>query len=328
MILVVGGAGYIGSLMVKHLRRKGERVAVFDNFSRGHRAAVGGVEQVIEGDLRSPGDLERTFAGHAFECVMHFAALASVGESVRVPDLYYDNNVVGCFHLLEAMRRHGVGKLIFSSSAATYGEPREIPVVEDHPQAPTNPYGETKRVVEQMLRWYHGAFGMSSIALRYFNAASCDPEGELGEDHDPEEHLIPSLLFAALGRRESVKVFGTDWPTPDGTCVRDYVHVADLCVAHYLALKRLRQREVCEAFNLGSDSGHSVLEVIRTAEEVTGRPIAWRAAPRRPGDPARLVASSRKARAELGWQPEYPDLASIVRHAWQWFESHPRGYRA
>jgi UDP-glucose 4-epimerase len=325
VIGVIGGAGYIGSLMVKRLRAAGERVVVFDNLSRGHRASIGDAP-FVEGDLRRPDDLARLFGAHDIECVMHFAAFASVGESVRVPEVYYDNNVLGCLHLLEAMRTHGVTKMIFSSTAATYGEPVEIPIGEEHPQIPTNPYGETKRVMEQMLRWTHGVHGLGSVSLRYFNAAGADPEGEIGEHHEPEEHLIPNVLAVALGRRESVDVYGTDWPTPDGTCVRDYVHIDDLCQAHYLALERLRQRSVCEAYNLGSDDGASVLEVIRTAEQITGKPIPWRAVARRPGDPARLVASSAKARRELGWKPRYGDLRSIVGHAWQWHRSRPHGY--
>ncbi len=327
MIGVIGGAGYIGSLMVKRLLAMGERPVVFDNLSRGQRAAVRGAE-LVEGDLRRPADLAAFFAAYPIECVMHFAALASVAESVRAPELYYDNNVVGCVHLLAAMRAHGVSRLIFSSTAATYGEPDAVPITEDHPQRPTNPYGETKRVMEQMLRWHYGAYGLSSVTLRYFNAAGADPQGELGEHHEPEEHLIPNVLAAALGRRDTVQVFGTDWPTPDGTCVRDYVHVDDLCQAHYLALTRLRERETCEAFNLGNGDGCSVLEVIRAAEEVTGRSIGWRAAERRPGDPARLVAASARARAELGWQPRYPEIKSIVGHAWAWHQAHPDGYPA
>ncbi|MEO8503727.1 MAG: UDP-glucose 4-epimerase GalE [Acidobacteriota bacterium] len=326
MIAVIGGAGYIGSLMVKRLLAKSESVVVFDNLSRGHREAVRPGAELVEGDLRRPQDLERLFAGRAIECVMHFAALASVGESVRVPELYYDNNLVGCFHLLEAMRAHGARRLIFSSTAATYGEPETVPIDEQHSQIPTNPYGETKRAVEQMLRWYHGAHGLSSISLRYFNAAGADPEGELGEHHEPEEHLIPNVLFAAAGRRGPVHVFGDDWPTPDGTCVRDYVHIDDLCSAHYLALERLRGRDACEAFNLGFGDGFSVLEVIRAAEAVTGQPIPWQPAARRPGDPARLVASAEKARRELGWTPRSSALSTILTHAWAWHRSHPAGY--
>jgi UDP-glucose 4-epimerase len=325
MIVVIGGAGYIGSHMVKYLLARGERVVVFDNLSRGHQLACAGAE-TVRGDLRRADDLERLFAGREVECVMHFAALASVGESVRAPELYYENNVVGCWLLLEAMRRHRVPAMIFSSSAAVYGEPRQVPIPEEHPQQPTNPYGETKKVMEQMLRWYGGAHGIGSVSLRYFNAAGADPEGALGEDHQPEEHLVPIVLLTALGRRPEVKVFGTDWPTPDGTCVRDYVHVTDLCQAHHQALRRLRGGARCEAYNLGNGQGYSVLEVIRAAERVVGRDVPWSAAPRRAGDPARLVASAQRAQEALGWRPEYPDLETIVRHAWQWHRRHPEGY--
>ena len=325
MLAVIGGAGYIGSHMVKYLRARDERVVVFDSFDRGHRAACAGVE-VVEGDLRRADDLESFFAARQVECVLHFAGLASVGESVAAPERYYENNVVGCWLLLETMRRHRVPTLIFSSSAATYGEPRQVPIPEEHPQEPTNPYGESKKVMEQMLRWYEGAHGIRSVSLRYFNAAGADPDGELGEDHAPEEHLIPIVLEAALGQREGVKVFGTDWPTEDGTCVRDYVHVTDLAQAHHLALQRLRTGSRHEAYNLGNGTGYSVLEVIRTAESVTGRAIRWSAAPRRAGDPARLVASATRAREVLGWRPEYPELEAIIRTAWQWKQAHPHGY--
>jgi UDP-glucose 4-epimerase len=300
-------------------------VVVFDSFDRGHRAACAGVE-VVDGDLRHADDLEGFFAARQVECVLHFAGLASVGESVAAPERYYENNVVGCWLLLEAMRRHRVPTIIFSSSAATYGEPRQVPIPEEHPQEPTNPYGESKKVMEQMLRWYEGAHGIRSVSLRYFNAAGADPDGELGEDHTPEEHLIPIVLEAALGQREGVKVFGTDWPTEDGTCIRDYVHVTDLAQAHHLALQRLRTGSRCEAYNLGNGTGYSVLEVIRTAESVTGRAIPWSAAPRRAGDPARLVASAARAREVLGWRPQYPELEAIVRTAWHWKRAHPHGY--
>ncbi len=328
MILVVGGAGYIGSHMVKDLVARGERVVVLDNLSLGHRAAVRGAELVV-GDLRDRATLDAVFGRHEIECVIHFAALASVGRSMREPEAYYDNNVGACANLLAAMRAHGVRRLIFSSSAATYGEPRHLPIDEEHPQVPTNPYGETKRVMEQMVRWHGVAHGTAGVALRYFNAAGADPEGELGEHHEPEEHLIPLVLLTALGRRPAVQVFGTDWSTADGTCVRDYVHVNDLCQAHYQALERLRRRgdeaAGCEAFNLGNEQGSSVLEVIETASRVVGRPIPWVVAPRRPGDPARLVASSSRAREVLGWRPRY-DLATIVDHAHRWLASHPAGY--
>jgi UDP-glucose 4-epimerase len=325
MILVIGGAGYIGAHMVKLLRRRGEPVLVFDNLSRGHRAALAGAA-LVEGDLRRRGDLERVFGGRAIECVMHFAALASVGESMRAPELYYDNNVVGCFNLLEAMRAHGVERLVFSSSAATYGEPQAVPIGEDHPQRPTNPYGETKLVMERMLRWYGEAHGLRSVVLRYFNAAGADPDGELGEDHAPEEHLIPLVLGAVLGKRREVEVYGTDWPTPDGTCVRDYVHVVDLCRAHALALDRLRRGEPSAIYNLGGGSGWSVRQVIAAAGQVVGSDIPWRPAPRRPGDPARLVASCDRAERELGWRAERGALETILRDAWEWHRRHPGGY--
>ncbi len=325
MILVIGGAGYIGSHMVKFLLQKGEQVVVFDNFSTGHRKAVVG-GHLEQGDLRNPDDLDRVFHKYPIECVMHFAAFIFAGESMRNPAKYYENNVLGCWRLMEAMRLHGVKQIIFSSTAAVYGDPLQIPIPEEHPLNPTNTYGETKRVMEGMLNWYGQAYGIRSIALRYFNAAGADPEGELGEDHRPEEHLIPLVLFAGLGRREHVAVFGTDYDTPDGTCIRDYIHVADLCEAHYLALQRLRKGAPSTVYNLGNGQGYSVLEVIRTAEQVIGKPIPTVYADRRAGDPVRLVASAEKARQELGWHPRYPDLATMIEHAYRWFLKHPNGY--
>lgn len=325
MILVIGGAGYIGSHMVKYLRQKGERVVVLDNFSTGHRQAVLG-SPVEQGDLRDSETLNRVFRKYDIECVMHFAAFIFAGESMRDPAKYYDNNVLGCLRLMEAMRLHGVPQIIFSSTAAVYGEPTEVPIPETHPLNPANTYGETKRVMEGMLRWYGQAYGIRSIALRYFNAAGADPDGELGEDHRPEEHLIPLTLFAALGKRESISVFGTDYDTPDGSCIRDYVHVWDLCDAHYLALQRLRAGASLEVYNLGNGHGYSVLEVIRAAERVVGKPIPTVYAPRRPGDPARLVASSENARRVLGWHPRYPALETMIAHAYRWFVAHPNGY--
>lgn len=325
MLLVIGGAGYIGSHMVKYLLQKGESVVVLDNFATGHTGAVlGGILE--QGDLRDPDSLNRIFRKYDIECVLHFAAFIFAGESMRDPAKYYDNNVLGCLRLMDAMRTHGVSQIIFSSTAAVYGEPIEIPIPETHPQNPTNTYGETKRVMEGMLRWYGQAYGIRSMALRYFNAAGADPDGELGEDHRPEEHLIPLTLFAALGKRESISVFGTDYDTPDGSCIRDYVHVWDLCEAHYLALGRLRAGAPSEAYNLGNGQGYSVLEVIRAAEQVVGKPIPTVYAPRRAGDPARLVASAEKAQRELGWRPRYPQLETMIEHAYQWFTRHPNGY--
>ncbi|CUU34148.1 UDP-galactose 4-epimerase [Armatimonadetes bacterium GXS] len=325
MILVIGGAGYIGSHMVKYLLQRGESVVVLDNFSTGHRAAVRGAT-VVEGDLRDMETLQRVFAQYPIECVMHFAAFIFAGESMRHPAKYYDNNVLGCLRLLEAMRISGVSQIIFSSTAAVYGEPQQIPIPETHPLQPTNAYGETKRVMEGMLHWYGQAYGIRSIALRYFNAAGADPEGELGEDHRPEEHLIPLVLFAGMGKRPNVSVFGTDYDTPDGTCIRDYIHVWDLCEAHYLALQRLRSGAPSTVYNLGNGQGYSVLEVIRTAEQVIGKPIPVVYAERRAGDPVRLVASAEKAQRELGWKPQYPDLATMIEHAYRWFLKHPEGY--
>jgi UDP-glucose 4-epimerase len=325
MVLVIGGAGYIGSHMVKCLLEAGEEPVVLDNLDQGHREAVL-CDELIEGDLRDRDLLDRIFRERDVECVMHFAAYASVSDSVADPAKFYDNNVLGCHTLLEAMRAAGVDEIIFSSSAATYGEPEQTPIQEHHPQLPTNPYGETKLVMERMLKWYWGAYGVRSVSLRYFNAAGADPEGKLGEDHDPEEHLIPVILQAALGKRDQVMVFGTDWETPDGTCIRDYVHVTDLCDAHMLALGALRDGADLLAYNLGNDEGFSVKQVIETCQRVVGRPIPWGPAPRRPGDPALLIASSALIRAQLGWVPQYPDLETIVRHAWSWMEAHPDGY--
>ena len=325
MILVIGGAGYIGSHMVKYLRERGESVVVFDNLSTGHRSAV--LDAPIErGDLRDSEALHRVFTHYPIECVMHFAAFIFAGESMRDPAKYYDNNVLSCLRLMEAMRQHNVEQIIFSSTAAVYGEPQQLPIHETHPLQPTNAYGETKRVMEGLLHWYGYAYGIRSIALRYFNAAGADPEGQLGEDHCPEEHLIPLVLFAGMGRRPHVAVFGTDYDTPDGTCIRDYIHVWDLCEAHYLALQRLRTGAPSAVYNLGNGQGYSVLEVIRTAEAIIGKPIPTIYAEPRSGDPVRLVASSEKARHELGWSPQYPDLATMIEHAYHWFRNHPNGY--
>ena len=326
MILVIGGAGYIGSHMVKCLLQHGEDVLIMDTLEKGHRdAIVGG--KFIEGDLRRADDLKRVFGKHDIESVMHFAAYASVGDSVKNPSTYYENNVVGCYALLEAMRAHKINKLIFSSSAAVYGEPNTVPIPEDHPKNPTNPYGETKWVMEKMLQWYGGAYGIRSISLRYFNAAGADPDGQIGEDHEPEEHLIPVALLALLGKRDKLKIFGTDWPTPDGTCIRDFIHVNDLAEAHFLAVQALRKGASTNAYNLGNGHGYSVKEVIHSVEKVTGKPVPFEAAPRRAGDPARLVASSDRIKSELGWKPQYPELETIITHAWNWRKTRVDGYR-
>lgn len=315
-VLVVGGAGYIGSHMVKLLGQLGCSVTTLDNLSGGHRDAVL-CGDFVQGNFGDRAVLEAVLS-RRFDAVMHFASFIQVGESVQHPDKYYRNNVTYTLGLLDAMRAHGVNKFIFSSTAATFGEPQYTPMDEQHPQQPINPYGRTKLMVEQALADYDRAYGLKSVCLRYFNAAGADPEGQLGERHDPETHLIPLVLQAASGRRPSISVFGRDYDTPDGTCIRDYVHIQDLCSAHWLALQSLINGADSQAYNLGNGNGFSVQEVIDTAEQVTGRKISIVNGPRRDGDPARLVADSRMAREKLGWQPQYADLATIIEHAWKW----------
>lgn len=316
-VLVVGGAGYIGSHMVKRLGQLGCTVTTLDNLSAGHRDAVLSGE-LVQGDIADRPLLDALFARGQFDAVMHFASFIQVGESVKEPAKYYDNNVTNTLILLDAMRAAGVQRFIFSSTAATFGEPQYVPIDEAHPQQPINPYGRTKFMVEQVLRDYEVAYGLQSVVLRYFNAAGADPEGQLGERHEPETHLIPLVLQAASGRRPHIHVFGRDYDTPDGTCIRDYIHIQDLCEAHWLAIQSLLAGRGSQAYNLGNGSGFSVQEVIDTARAITGRPIPVVDGPRRAGDPARLVADATQARERLGWQPQYADLATIVRHAWQW----------
>lgn len=325
MVLVIGGAGYIGSHMCKLLRDSGEPHMAFDNLERGHKEALQGTELIL-GDIRDPQALSRLFAEHDFDAVMHFAAYIEVGESVKDPSKFYWNNVYGVLVLLEAMRQAGIDKLVFSSTAAVYGEPQYVPIDEAHPKSPTSPYGDSKLAVERMLAAFDSAYGLRSVCLRYFNAAGADPESRIGEAHDPESHLVPIAIQAALGQRPALKVFGEDYDTPDGTCVRDYVHVMDLAQAHLLAIRHLREGGSSRQYNLGNGSGYSVRQVIETVERVAGREVRHEIAPRRAGDPARLVASSEKVRAELGWSPNYPDLETIVQHAWAWHEGHPQGY--
>lgn len=315
-VLVVGGAGYIGSHMVKLLGQHGCGVTTLDDLSAGHRDAVqtGGFVHGSCGDRH----ILDSLLARGFDAVMHFASFIQVGESVQHPDKYYQNNVVSTLALLDAMRTHGVNKFIFSSTAATFGEPQYTPIDERHPQQPINPYGRTKLMVEQVLADYDRAYGFKSVCLRYFNAAGADPEGQLGERHDPETHLIPLVLQAASGRRPSISVFGRDYDTPDGTCIRDYIHIQDLCSAHWLALQSLMNGADSQAYNLGNGNGFSVQEVIDTACRVTGRAIKVVDGPRRAGDPARLVADSRLAREKLRWQPKYSDLSTIIEHAWKW----------
>ncbi len=315
-ILVVGGAGYIGSHMVSLLCREGIEVTVFDNLSSGHRDAVlGGA--FVHGDLADFQILSSLFSRNRFDGVMHFASHIQVGESVIEPAKYYHNNLTCTLNLLDAMCAHGVKCFIFSSTAAIFGEPQQIPIEENHPKNPINPYGRTKWMVEQILSDYEKAYGLRSIALRYFNAAGADPKGEIGERHNPETHLIPLVLQAALGQRPNITVFGRDYETPDGTCIRDYIHVDDLCRAHLLALERLLNGAPGTVYNLGNGSGFSVQQVIDAAQRVSGRTIPVVEGTRREGDPARLIADSAKAIKELGWKPRYADLEVIIRHAWQ-----------
>lgn len=316
-ILVVGGAGYIGSHMVRQLLDARYEVVILDNLSTGSRRLVHGGE-FVQGSLGDAGLLERLFSEHAFDAVMHFAAFSQVGESMNQPLKYYRNNLAETVALLEAMVGHGVKRFIFSSTAAVYGEPVEVPITEAHPCRPTNPYGNSKLAVERLLEDCDAAYGLRYTALRYFNAAGADESGKIGELHVPETHLIPIILKAAAGRIEQIQVFGTDYPTPDGTCIRDYVHVNDLAQAHLLALDALLGRGKSAIYNLGSSHGFSVKEVIGKAQAVTGKRIPVRQAPRRSGDPAILVASSEKIKRELGWKPVYENLEAIIRSAWQW----------
>jgi len=314
-ILVVGGAGYIGSHMVKQLRRAGYRVAVADDLSSGHRGAVGDAPLHV-GDIGDAGFVDAVLGEVRPAAVMHFASFIQVGESVADPAKYYRNNVTATQVLLDGMRAHGVARFIFSSTAAIFGEPEYVPIDEAHPKAPINPYGRSKWMVEQMLEDYDHAYGLKSVCLRYFNAAGADPEGELGERHEPETHLVPLILQVASGRRAHIGVHGDDYPTPDGTCVRDYIHVEDLCSAHLLALRQLLEGAGSARYNLGNGNGFSVSEVIDAVRRVTGHPIPVVIGARRAGDPPALVANANAARAQLGWTPRYADLDTIVAHAW------------
>ncbi|UZQ85215.1 UDP-glucose 4-epimerase GalE [Thermoclostridium stercorarium] len=325
-ILVPGGAGYIGSHTVLELLEAGEEVVVIDNLFKGHREAVLG-GKFYQGDLRDSEFLDRVFSENEIEAVIDFAAFSLVGESVSEPLAYYNNNVMATMVLLEKMRDYGVRYIVFSSTAATYGEPENIPIMETDKTEPTNPYGETKLAVEKMLKWCDKAYGIKYTCLRYFNAAGAHESGKIGEDHTPETHLIPIVLQTALGQREAVYVFGNDYDTPDGTCIRDYIHVTDLADAHILALNRLRNGGESTVYNLGNGMGFSVKEVIETARKVTGKPIREEVTGRRPGDPAILVASSEKIKKELGWSPKYTTLESIIESAWKWHSSHPNGYK-
>jgi UDP-glucose 4-epimerase len=325
-ILVTGGAGYIGSHTVLALKRAGYEVVILDNLVYGHRDLVEQVLQVelVVGDTGDRPLLDNLFASHDIDAVMHFSAYAYVGESVADPAKYYRNNVIGTLTLLEAMLAASVKKFVFSSTCATYGVPSIVPITEDHPQDPINPYGATKLMVERILSDFAEPYNFKSVRFRYFNAAGADASGLLGEDHNPETHLIPLVLLAALGKRESISIFGTDYPTPDGTCVRDYIHVSDLADAHVLGLEYLLKGGDSEVFNLGNGNGFSVREVIETAKQVTGREIPVVECLRRPGDPPALIGSGEKASKILGWQPQYSSLKDILTHAWQWHQKRHR----
>ncbi|HEY3045044.1 MAG TPA: UDP-glucose 4-epimerase GalE [Vicinamibacterales bacterium] len=323
-VLVTGGAGYIGSHAAKALSRAGYQVVVYDNLTGGHREAVK-YGPLVEGDIADVGAVRDALRRYRIFAVMHFAGILDVGESVREPARYYRNNLIGALGVLEAAAAESVLYFVLSSTCATYGEPIEMPIPETHPQHPINTYGETKVAIERALPHFERAVGLRWMSLRYFNAAGADPDGELGEDHAPEIHLIPRAIDAATGG-PCLQLFGDDYPTPDGTCLRDYIHVSDLADAHVRSLDVLIATGKSSAFNLGTGQPHSVREVIDTVERVTGRRVPWTLAPRRPGDPAVLYAAARTAKTELGWTPRFPDLESIVRTVWAWHQSHPHGY--
>ncbi len=319
-ILLTGGAGYIGSVTTELLLDRGHQVVVFDNLERGHRAAIDDRAHFVHGDLRNPGDIGNAMQSARPDAVMHFAAYALVGESMEDPMMYFRNNVMGGLNLVDAMQKTGVPRIVFSSTCATYGQPEVMPMTEDLPQRPTNPYGESKLQFEKILRWFQERRQLQTVFLRYFNAAGATEK--FGEDHEPESHLIPNVLFVALGKKDRVMMFGDDYETPDGSCIRDYIHIVDLAQAHILALEGTMQG----AYNLGNGDGYSVKQVVDVAREITGHEIPSVVAPRRPGDPARLIAAAHKARRELGWNPKYPDLRTIMQHAWNWHCQHPQGY--
>lgn len=326
-ILVVGGAGYIGSHAVHQLHDRGEKVVIIDNLETGNKQAIHANASFYEGDIRDIDFLRSVFASESIDAVIHFAANSLVGESMENPLKYYDNNVHGTQKLLEAMVEYNVKNIVFSSTAATYGEPDTVPITEDMATNPANPYGETKLAMERMIEWADKAYGIKYVSLRYFNVAGARQTGEIGEDHDPETHLIPIILQAALNKRPSVTIYGDDYNTPDGTCIRDYIHVEDLIDAHLLALKYLQQGGKSEIFNLGSSQGFSVKELVDTARSITGKEIPAVIGPRRAGDPSTLIASSTKAREILGWNPARTSIEEIMKDAWNWHLTHPDGYK-
>ncbi len=325
-ILVTGGAGYIGSIVVEELVNQGDQVVVFDNLLFGHREAVHPAAEFVQGDLADRSAVKGLFDAHSFDGIMHFASHTLVGQSMEQPFLYVGDNVRNALNLLEEAIAHGVNRFILSSTANLFDEPERMPIDEKERIVPGSPYGESKNIIERILHWLDRTQGMRYAALRYFNAAGASPTGERGEDHDPETHLIPRVLQVALGRRERIVIFGDDYPTRDGTCVRDYIHVVDLSQAHILALRALD--EGSRTYNLGNGQGYTVREVVDTCQRIAGLPIPSEIGPRRPGDPATLVASSDKIKRELGWEPQYPQLQTIIEHAWRWHRSHPDGYRS
>ncbi|RIW36046.1 UDP-glucose 4-epimerase GalE [Bacillus salacetis] len=324
-ILVTGGAGYIGSHTVRYFLEHNEEVVVVDNLQSGHRTSID-IDNFYSIDLRKKDELDRVFKTHNIEAVIHFAANSLVGESMANPYEYYHNNVYGMMCLLDVMRHNNVRKIVFSSTAATYGEPKNIPILEEDKTNPTNTYGETKLAMEKMMKWFDQGYDIKYVSLRYFNAAGAHESGNIGEDHDPETHLIPLILQVPLGQRDKIYMFGDDYPTDDGTCIRDYIHVMDLASAHYLALEYLRKDNPSDIFNLGNGNGYSVKEVIDAARMVTNHPIPAEVKERRAGDPAALIASSEKARKILGWKPQFDSLEKIITDAWNWHKSHPNGY--
>lgn len=325
-VLVCGGAGYIGSHTVVELLEKGEEVIVVDNLQKGHIDAMWKGTKFYQGDLRNEKFLDAVFSENEIDSVIDFAADSLVGESMKKPLKYFDNNVYGTISLLKAMNKYGVKNIVFSSTAATYGEPKNIPIVESDPTIPTNPYGESKLAVEKILTWSNVAYGINYVVLRYFNVAGAHKSGKIGEDHSPETHLIPIILQVALGKREKIMIFGTDYKTHDGTCVRDYIHVSDLAEAHILSVENLRKTGESKTYNLGNGEGFTVKEVIEMARKVTGHSIPAEIAPRRVGDPAKLIASSKKAMDELGWKPKMNSLEQIIQTAWKWHQNNPNGY--
>ncbi|MFA5098119.1 MAG: UDP-glucose 4-epimerase GalE [Candidatus Margulisiibacteriota bacterium] len=326
-VLVTGGAGFIGGCTVRDLLKSGHEVLVFDNLCCGHRQILPKGIELIIGDIREEESIRKALSGRGFDAVMHFAAFTIVPESVEDPAKYFENNVRGSINVMNAMAKEGVGLFVFSSSAAVYGAPKKIPIVETEPTLPENTYGQTKLTIEEYLKWYEAPYGIKHVCLRYFNAAGADLENDIGEDREVETHLIPLVLHAASGARKDVKVFGTDYPTPDGTCIRDYIHVKDLASAHVLALEKLSKTKQSAVYNLGSESGFSVRQIVEAAEKITKKGINAVDSPRRAGDPPALIASSAKIKSALGWQQKHSTIEKIISDTWEWHLKHPQGYK-